>query len=92
MSVIGGKVFLLRLYTLPFRFGNRPQYRSLISPRIGRQARTEAVDDWWAMRINRRSRGWLGATLAATTFILGRARAAAEFSYKFATNVPLNPR
>ena len=39
-------------------------------------------------RINRRT-ALLGAAAVATTAAIGRARAAADFNYKFATNVPL---
>jgi TRAP-type C4-dicarboxylate transport system substrate-binding protein len=39
-------------------------------------------------RLDRRT-ALFGAAAAATTFSLRRARAAADFSYKFATNVPL---
>jgi TRAP-type transport system periplasmic protein len=39
-------------------------------------------------RIDRRT-ALLGAAAAATAFSIGRARAAADFTYKFATNVPL---
>lgn len=41
-----------------------------------------------ARRINRRT-VLVGAAASATAFSIGRARAAADFSYKFATNVPL---
>jgi TRAP-type C4-dicarboxylate transport system substrate-binding protein len=41
-----------------------------------------------ARRIKRRT-VLLGAPASAPTFSIGRARAAADFSYKFATNVPL---
>jgi TRAP-type transport system periplasmic protein len=41
-----------------------------------------------ARRLNRRT-VLLGATASATAFSIGRARGAGDFSYKFATNVPL---